>query len=60
MDPTMEPKPSRAAGNPPGHAPALGEPEPWAPWETRLCLWSLALGVAALIVLAVLLEAFLR
>lgn len=38
---------------------AIGEPEPWAGWETRLCLWSLALGIGGLLVLAVLLHNFL-
>jgi len=38
---------------------AIGEPEPWAGWETRLCLWSLALGIGGLLVLAVLLHSFL-
>lgn len=37
----------------------LGEPEPWAPWETRLVLWSLALGVAGLVLLGLLVNAFL-
>lgn len=38
---------------------AIGEPEPWAGWETRLCLWSLALGIGGLVVLAILLHSFL-
>lgn len=29
----------------------IGEAEPWEPWETRLCLWSLGIGIAALVVL---------
>lgn len=37
----------------------MGEPEPWAGWETRLCLWSLVLGIGGLIVLALLLHSFL-
>ncbi len=42
-----------------GTTAAIGEPEPWAGWETRLCLWSLALGIGGLLVLAVLLHSFL-
>lgn len=30
------------------------EAEPWEPWETRLCLWSLVIGVGGLVVLGVL------
>lgn len=38
---------------------AIGDPEPWAGWETRLCLWSLALGIGGLFLLAALLRNFL-
>lgn len=38
---------------------AIGEPEPWAGWETRLCLWSLALGVGGLCILALVVHSFL-
>lgn len=38
---------------------AIGTPEPWAGWETRLCLWSLALGIGGLFLLAALLRNFL-
>lgn len=38
---------------------AMGPPEPWAGWETRLCLWSLALGVGGLFLLAAVLHSFL-
>ncbi len=38
---------------------AIGEPEPWASWETRLCLWSLVLGIGGLIILAIVLHTFL-
>lgn len=31
----------------------LDDPEPWEGWETRLCLYSLGLGLAALVVLGV-------
>lgn len=37
----------------------LGEPEPWAPWETRLVLWSLAIGVVGLVLLGLLVNAYL-
>ncbi len=37
----------------------LGEPEPWAPWETRLVLWSLVFGGVGLIVLGLLVNTFL-
>lgn len=32
----------------------LGEPEPWEPWETKLCLWSIGIGIAGLVVLGIL------
>lgn len=34
-------------------------PEPWEPWETRLCLISVALGVAGLAVLGFLVNLYL-
>lgn len=37
---------------------AIGTPEPWAGWETRLCLWSLALGIGGLLLLAALVPSF--
>lgn len=37
----------------------LGEPEPWESWETSLCLWSIGIGIAALIVLGILVDWFL-
>jgi hypothetical protein len=37
----------------------LGEPEPWEKWETQLCLWSIGIGVAGLIILGVLVDLFL-
>ncbi len=36
----------------------LGTAEPWAGWETRLCLWSIAIGIAGLIVLGLLINLF--
>ncbi|HET7314395.1 hypothetical protein [Salinisphaera sp.] len=33
------------------HAPLIGNPEPWAAWETRLVLWSLGFGLGGLVVL---------
>ena len=41
------------------HESVLGEPEPWEPWETKLCLWSLGSGLAALLVLGFLMNYFL-
>ncbi len=38
---------------------AMGEWEPWDLWETKLCLWSLLIGIGALIVLGALINAFL-
>lgn len=35
------------------------EVEPWEPWETRLCLWSLGIGIGSLVVLGVLVNIFL-
>lgn len=32
------------------------EAEPWEPWETRLCLWSLGLGIVGLVVLGVIIN----
>jgi hypothetical protein len=37
----------------------LGEPEPWESWETQLCLWSIGIGVAGLVILGVLVDLFL-
>ncbi|MEF8823044.1 MAG: hypothetical protein V5A14_01075 [Desulfohalobiaceae bacterium] len=38
---------------------AVQEAEPWAEWEGRLVKWSLAIGVAALVVLGALINIFL-
>lgn len=47
---------------PPGTGESTGvptdPPEEWASWETRLCLWSLGLGLAGLIVLGTLINVF--
>lgn len=37
----------------------LGEPDPWEPWETKLVLWSLAIGITGLVVLGVLVNILL-
>ncbi|MBC6961703.1 MAG: hypothetical protein DWB48_02910 [Nitrosomonas sp.] len=37
----------------------LGEPEPWESWETSLCLWSIGIGIAALVILGILVDWFL-
>lgn len=37
----------------------LGEPEPWESWETSLCLWSIGIGITALIILGILVDQFL-
>jgi len=37
----------------------LGEPEPWESWETGLCLWSIGIGIAALVILGILVDWFL-
>ena len=37
----------------------LGEPEPWESWETQLCLWSIGIGIAGLLILGVLVDQFL-
>lgn len=47
------------SGTEPDISDTIGEPEPWAGWETRLCLWSVALGIGGLVLLAVLLHGFL-
>jgi hypothetical protein len=33
--------------------------EAWEGWETRLCLWSLAIGLGGLVILGVLVNVFL-
>jgi hypothetical protein len=38
---------------------ALGEAEPWEPWESQMCLWSLVIGVGGLVILGTLINAFL-
>jgi len=37
----------------------LGEAEPWEPWETQLVGWSIGIGLAGLVVLGFLINAFL-
>lgn len=37
----------------------LGEPEPWEPWETKLVLGSIGLGIVGLIVLGALINIFI-
>ncbi|GAB4371150.1 MAG: hypothetical protein Kow0062_06420 [Acidobacteriota bacterium] len=32
------------------HAVEIEQGEPWEPWETRLVLWSLAIGVVVLVI----------
>ncbi|QBQ55840.1 hypothetical protein [Nitrosococcus wardiae] len=39
--------------------PVLGESEPWAEWETQLCLWSIGVGIVALVILGFLINQFL-
>lgn len=34
-------------------------PEPWEPWETALVLWCLGLGIAGLLALGWLINAFI-
>lgn len=41
------------------HQSVLGKPEPWENWETSLCLWSIGIAMAALVVLGVLVDWFL-
>jgi hypothetical protein len=36
-----------------------GEPEAWEAWETRLVAWSLAIGLAGLVVLGWLVDRFI-
>lgn len=38
---------------------AIPEPEPWEPWETRLCLWSVGLGIAGLCILGAIVNVFI-
>lgn len=35
------------------------EDEPWESWETRLCLWSVGIGIAGLVVMGTLVNLFL-
>ena len=44
---------------PAGEETMAGEPEAWEPWETRLVLYSLAIGVAGLLVLGWLVDRFI-
>lgn len=39
--------------------PRLGAPEPWLPMETKLVTYSIVAGIAALIVLAILVHVFI-
>lgn len=38
---------------------AIPEPEPWEPWETRLCLWSVGLGIIGLCILGAIVNVFI-
>lgn len=42
-----------------GQEALAGEPEAWEPWETRLVVWSLVIGVVGLLVLGVLVDRFI-
>lgn len=33
--------------------------EPWESWETQLCVWSIAIGLGALVVLGILIDLFI-
>jgi hypothetical protein len=37
----------------------LGEAEPWEPWETKLIVWSIGIGIGGLIVLGFLINTFI-
>lgn len=37
----------------------LGEAEPWEVWETKLCLWSVGIGIGALVILGLLVNKFI-
>jgi hypothetical protein len=37
----------------------IDQPEPWESWETKLCLWSLGIGVVGLVILGLLVNAFI-
>ena len=37
----------------------LGDPEPWQSWETQLVLWSIAIGIAGLLILGWLVNRFI-
>jgi hypothetical protein len=37
----------------------IGAAEPWESWETKLCLWSLAIGIVGLVILGALVNAFI-
>jgi hypothetical protein len=37
----------------------LGEPEPWQPWESKLVLGSVAVGIVGLLILGWLVDRFL-
>ncbi len=37
----------------------IDDPEPWEGWETRLCLWSIGLGIVGLVILGVLINIFI-
>jgi hypothetical protein len=33
--------------------------EPWEAWETKLCVWSIAIGIGGLVILGALINAFI-
>lgn len=38
---------------------AIEAPEPWEPWETKLVVWSVAIGVGGLIIFGILVNIYL-
>lgn len=37
----------------------MGEAEPWEPWETKLVMWSIGIGLVVLVIGGILIDAFI-
>lgn len=50
---------TQAPPSPDAADPSRQAAEPWESWETRLCLWSLGIGIVSLAVLGILVNIYL-
>lgn len=57
IDPVTKPESTKQPDEHPEEL--LGEPEPWQTWETKLCLYSIGIGLLGLAILGVLINLFI-